>query len=238
MMIPRVIHQTWMNETVPAHYRRCADSWRKHHPGWDYRLWTDVENREFIQAHHPFFLSRYDSYPHHIQRVDAARYFLLFTFGGLYVDLDFECFRPLTPLMSERECLFGLEPPLHGQLHHRSRIISNALMATTPAHGFFHAIIDDLLTYEPPQLARSELILETTGPFMLERVYRRCGEATGAALLPAECLYPLTIFEAEQVLANGWNSALRQKVAGAYAAHYHVGTWWRQLSTFPQPDAS
>ena len=87
-----------------------AESWRRNHPGWEYRLWTDTQNREFIRTRYPDFLVRYDSYPYHIQRVDAVRYFILYTFGGLYVDLDFECIHSLERLLAEHECLFGLEP--------------------------------------------------------------------------------------------------------------------------------
>ena len=35
-----------------------------------------------------FFLAPYRSYPYDIQRADAIRYFILYEFGGLYLDLD------------------------------------------------------------------------------------------------------------------------------------------------------
>ena len=110
MAIPPIIHQTWKDELVPVPMQDLAESWRRNHPGWEYRLWTDTQNREFIRTRYPDFLVRYDSYPYHIQRVDAVRYFILYTFGGLYVDLDFECIHSLERLLAEHECLFGLEP--------------------------------------------------------------------------------------------------------------------------------
>jgi inositol phosphorylceramide mannosyltransferase catalytic subunit len=225
--IPRIIHQTWKDERIPVSMQKLAASWKRSHPGWEYRLWTDKQNREFIRTHYPDFLDQYDSYPYHIQRVDAVRYYLLYTFGGLYVDLDFECFRSFERLLSEHECLFGLEPPEHCEIHNRDRIIGNALMATTPKHPFFRAIINDLSVFESTNPQLNTMILETTGPFMLSRVYDFNDHPGGVTLLPSQQLYPLSIFEAEQVVAGMMSETILEKLNGAYAAHYHMGTWWR-----------
>jgi mannosyltransferase OCH1-like enzyme len=229
MTIPRIIHQTWRDERVPVPLQRLAESWKRNHPGWEYRLWTDVENREFISKYYPQFLDPYDSYAYHIQRVDAVRYFILYTFGGLYVDLDFECLRSLDLLLSKHECLFGLEPREHCEIHSRERIIGNALMATTPGHSFFLAIIDDLTSYCPPQGHRNDIILETTGPFMLTRVYDRC-RPTNVSLLPSRCFYPLSVKELERAAQVGWSQADCLKIREANAIHYFAGTWWRLVA--------
>ena len=206
--------------------QKLAASWKRNHPGWEYRLWTDKQNREFIRTRYPDFLVRYDSYPYHIQRVDAVRYFILYTFGGLYVDLDFECFRSLEHLLSGHECLFGLEPEEHCEIHNRDHIIGNALMATAPRHLFFHAIINELADYNPPQEHRNNVILETTGPFMLTRVYDRC-PSTNVTLIPSKYFYPLSANELEQPVQKGCDEVNRQKMREAYAIHYFSGTWWR-----------
>ena len=44
--------------------------------------------RDGLHAATPNFLAPYRSYPYDIQRADAIRYFILFEFGGLYLDLD------------------------------------------------------------------------------------------------------------------------------------------------------
>ena len=91
MNIPRILHQTWKDSEVPEVFSEYVASWRSCHPDWEYRLWTDELNREFIAAHYPWFLATYDRYPKPIQRADAVRYFILHKLGGLYVDLDFLC---------------------------------------------------------------------------------------------------------------------------------------------------
>src|SRR5690242_18969278 len=100
--IPRLIHQTWRDEEIPEYLRRFQASWLKHHPAWQYRLWTDDDNRQLIAAHDPEFLAIYDAYPFPIQRADAARYFILLLLGGLYIDFDFECLTTLEPVLAGR----------------------------------------------------------------------------------------------------------------------------------------
>ena len=52
-------------------------------------MWTDRRLRAFIASYYPWFLPIYLRYDQHIKRVDAARYFLLYHYGGVYADLDF-----------------------------------------------------------------------------------------------------------------------------------------------------
>ena len=47
-MIPRIIHQSWKVEQVPDRWLAFQQSWREHHPDYEYRLWTDDANRAFV----------------------------------------------------------------------------------------------------------------------------------------------------------------------------------------------
>jgi len=42
-MIPRVIHQTWKDQDVPARFLDAQRSWQDAHPDWEYRFWTDED---------------------------------------------------------------------------------------------------------------------------------------------------------------------------------------------------
>jgi hypothetical protein len=101
-LVPRLIHRMWKSDdpaTLPAGwnsgYQSCVNS---HPEGWQLRLWSDQALRDFIAAEYAWFLPEYDSYPRPIERVDAARYFVLYHYGGVYLDLDVGCARSLEPL--------------------------------------------------------------------------------------------------------------------------------------------
>lgn len=104
-LIPKIIHQTYINESIPEIWQEPQQTCLDLHPDYEYKLWTDKKAREFIaneyattpqpQEHqaltilrYPWFLETFDGYPYPIQRADAIRYFVLHHFGGIYIDLD------------------------------------------------------------------------------------------------------------------------------------------------------
>ena len=230
-MIPRVIHQTWRDADLPAPFARLAETWRRHHPEWQWRLWTDADNRAFVTEHFPDMLALYDGYPHPIQRVDMVRYLILHTHGGLFVDLDFEALRPLDPHLASG-CVFGAEPAENCAAHGMAEIVSNAFMAARPGHPLLRAVIASLpAAFSAAQahgLDRNRAILEATGPFHLTRCVNAYDGAEPVTILSSEMLYPLGISDIESLRHTGWDDALRARLSRACAVHYHAGTWWRR----------
>ncbi|XZF16130.1 glycosyltransferase family 32 protein [Chitinophagaceae bacterium MMS25-I14] len=218
MHIPRVIHQTWKTSDVPDDMRQMAVTWQQNHHGWKYMLWTDEMNRRFVATHFPEYLSIYDRFPAAIQRVDAVRYMILYKLGGIFVDLDFECLRNIMPLLEGHICVFGREPDAHCSIHNKKQIISNAFMASVPGHDFFYAILEEIKSGPQITSHRFDRVLESTGPFMLTRVYEKSGRKEDITILPSELLYPLT----KQQLENH-----ERPDNTAYALHHYHGTWWK-----------
>eukprot|EP00605_Chrysophyceae_sp_TOSAG23-4_P001313 GSChrysophyteH1.ASY1.ANO1.1428.1 assembled CDS len=103
--VPAIIHHMAPNEqNLPAQWQNSHDSCLGVHQRFEgndkyqFKMWHDDDLRSFISDHYPWFLETYDAYPQMIQRVDAARYFLLRKYGGIYVDLDVGCKRSLDNL--------------------------------------------------------------------------------------------------------------------------------------------
>jgi len=228
MRIPKIIHQTWKTKTIPEAFEHFTRSLKECHPDWDYRLWDDTTNRRFIQEHYPWFLRFYDNYSLHIQRVDAVRYFILYTIGGVYVDIDFECFKSIEPLLQGAGSVFCMEPEAHCRIHHLDRIVSNAFMASEPKHPFLYEIIKELITYVSQQKDRCRFVLETTGPMLVSRVYETFEDKSQIRLLPSKVLSPLSYLESERYRKGEHTPLIQEKVKDAYGIHYHTGSWWKE----------
>lgn len=84
--IPRIVHQTYKTTQLPLVWKDTPNEWKKQNI--TYKFWTDQDNRNLIATEFPWFLETYDSYAAPISRADAARYFIVFKYGGLYADLD------------------------------------------------------------------------------------------------------------------------------------------------------
>ena len=228
-MIPRILHQTWKDQQVPEKWHAYQRSWRAHHPDWQYRLWTDADNRALVEAHYSWFLPIYDAYRAEISRVDAARYMIMHRFGGVYADLDMESLAPIDDLLAGEQVVLALEPSDHVDqsvldegLDH---IVGNAFLASAPRHPFWLEVLGALVD---AQLEPSPL--DATGPFMLTRAIERTTQRDGLTVLPAERVSPAGKTDAWAADAEGVDLATRF-ADRAYMLHHWEGTWWRDGAT-------
>jgi len=232
MKIPKIIHQTWSTESIPDEFQLLSDTWKELHPSWEYILWTDKMNRDFIIQHFPDFLGKYDAYPDNIQRVDAVRYFILYHYGGVYIDLDFECLENIEPLLEEATCLFGKEPDEHCRVHNKKVIISNAFMACIPRHVFIRSLCEEISLASSAMAFQKDYIQETTGLFMVSRMYDLFADKHLIYILNSELLFPLTKEEIPLAISQETPPPeIQKKIDNAYAVHYYWETWRKRKST-------
>lgn len=164
-MIPRIIHQTYINESIPLVWQEAQQSCIDLHTkedGWEYKMWTDAKSREFIAAEYPWFLETFDNYDFPIQRADAIRYFVLAFYGGIYIDLDDGCNRSLEPLLSYPAWVRKTIPTG----------ISNDAMGSVPRHPFFLHVIDSLPKYNRHWILSYITVMASTGPLFLSILWR------------------------------------------------------------------
>jgi len=229
-MIPKILHQLWLGGTVPPVWAEVAKSWARFHPGWEYRFWTDAEGEPFVEANYPEFLELYKSYPYPIQRADVLRYLLLHHFGGLYVDMDIECLRPIDDLLAGKEVLAVQEPAAHASERGIPSYLSNAFIATEPGHPLLVALLKDLLEESAVAVTHQD-VLEMTGPRKLDWVYRT-GTYPHVSILDASVISPCPrrAPELRTLLENSEKAdSLRQLYVnqGTHAVHHWANSWYQ-----------
>ena len=80
--IPKIIHQSWKSEELPERFAHWSDTWRMHHPDWEWVLWTNEDNKALVDLHFGWFKEKYDDLEYEILRVDTARNMYMYIFGG------------------------------------------------------------------------------------------------------------------------------------------------------------
>lgn len=137
--IPRILHQTCKNETIPEMWAESQQSCLKAYSDFEYKLWTDERAREFLSSEYPWFLETWDTYPFPIQRADAIRYFVLHHYGGIYLDMDTVCHQafPIDQIETElkHNSLFEATLPTG---------ITNDIMISSARHPAFASAITRL----------------------------------------------------------------------------------------------
>ena len=182
---------------------------------------------DFIKTCFPDFLPVYNQYPNNVQRWDAIRYLILYHYGGLYADMDYECFAPLDPLLHNKSCCMGLEPVAHAVEYKKPFIVGNALMASSPSHSYFALIIEDMIKNKDTVFSNNKIrqILESTGPFLTTRIYNAYPEKEKVRLLSDELIAPISLQEVRLLSSGNQNEKILNKLEKAYAVHYFMGSW-------------
>jgi inositol phosphorylceramide mannosyltransferase catalytic subunit len=209
-MIPPVLHQTWKSQRIPGWATKWHASWYKYNPQLQLVLWSDKMNRELVKTYAPWFLKTYDAFPVHIQRVDAVRYLILYLYGGIYVDLDFECYKSI-----ERFRQYDLVFSYSGN----APFITNSIMMSRPGHPFWLKVLRQMQKMPPKKWyeLKSYYVLRTTGPVMLHRVIQKYNFSKDRILvLRSKYFFPFSMFEKHK---------RDHYFPQAYGAHHHMCTW-------------
>lgn len=179
-MIPATLHQIWIGpDPLPAEYAAYAQTWQQHHPGWEYRLWT--EEQLPVMRNRALYDEADELVPEHSVwqfRADVLRYEILWNLGGVYVDIDFECLAPIDPLIAGVEAFAAWEA--------QDRWVNNAILGAEPGHPF----IDRLITGLAGSVAhhRGQRPNVSTGPQYLTGLWRRHRDEL--TVLPQALFYP------------------------------------------------
>ncbi len=112
MNVPKIIHQMWYdkveldNELPPSKYVKYThymNSFKKYNPEYQYIFWNKRKVNNIFEEHLPEFREFFHNLRLHIEKCDFSRYAILYLYGGIYVDLDFECFNNLDSIIKDRE---------------------------------------------------------------------------------------------------------------------------------------
>lgn len=167
MKIPNIIHQTWKIKEIPSTWKSYQQKVKILHPDWEYKLWTDAENNDFVKLNFPDFYPKYISYPNNIMRADVIRYLIMYKIGGFYLDLDYEIFKPF----DFEDALLVLPKNRGIEAGDPVNMIGNAIFASVPGHIFWKDVISYLASDSTIIISNEEKVIDTTGPGLLTKIY-------------------------------------------------------------------
>lgn len=169
-MIPKIIHYCWFGKgEIPELVQKCIASWRTYMPDWEYRLWNEaslsltlspLKGREDCWLEYmPAYVQEAYAAKKYAFVSDYVRLWALEREGGLYMDVDFEVYKPFDDLMDQYDAFAGYEgskknPVMMGgiaaQAHHpwienmmqtykdRHFLLPDGNLDMTPNTGYFY----------------------------------------------------------------------------------------------------
>jgi mannosyltransferase OCH1-like enzyme len=230
--IPQIIHQTWIGGPPPERLLAYSESWRAHHPHWEYRLWTDEEVGKLLDQHYPEYRPYYHQYPYIVQQVDLVRFLQLHRYGGLCVDMDMECLRPIDELLIPGKVMLAREFEGLGLRTAGQDYVCNGIMAVPPGHPLLGEILELMKKRARPKRfweLRYEYIMKSTGPGMLDAAVRETS-ASDLKIYP-----PATFFSAGTLETSEAVRREKSEQSGAYTVHHNEHSWfplWLRVVTY------
>lgn len=205
---PRIIHQIWLqgSDLVPEKYHVNIEKIQSLNPKFTHIIWDQYSIQEQM-ARDPDqrYLSVFKRVPHLHTKVDLARYYLLYKYGGISIDMDATCERSLEELDSYIDA--GIELVISemrldaiGTFMATSsfaKMVNNAtLLVTQPSSPVIRSFLDfciDLCIkrkWSTSKNGKTFDILETTSPKILRRWIDRGEFSNQIQLMPAEVFEP------------------------------------------------
>jgi inositol phosphorylceramide mannosyltransferase catalytic subunit len=179
-------------------------------------LWTDASSREFIANEYPWFLDTFDGYTYPIQRADAIRYFILYHYGGIYIDLDIGCEKRLDSLLSYSVILPRTKPVG----------VSNDLIFSEKKHPFMAQTIHSLISWDYSWILNYPTVMFSTGPMFLSFQYGSWNSAN-----PPTAEFPGGEVRILPKALYGKN-ALPEEVPNSFFSHYYGSSWHADDAAF------
>ncbi len=236
--IPKIIHVMWLGGKLPAEYVKYVESWKKMHPHWTILFWTDSHmndaqgierytafddlekrlktakggERIVIDARSLVFDNKkfYDKAINYGEKSDILKWEIVYRFGGVYVDTDFECLKPLDAYHHMYDFYTGIQP-----LDTFAVQLGAALYGAIPHHPILKVCVETIKNNQ----AINQIVVKT-GPIHFTKVCVHMLGKTGLRdiVLPAGYLYPCG-YEERGTPRDQWCKV------ESYAVHHWAGSW-------------
>ena len=173
-MIPKIIHHTWKTTEIPQKWQHTVTSCKNTYHKYQYILWTDQQMYTFVRTQFPHIYSAWIHYPYHIQRCDAFRYMVLYTYGGIYMDLDVGCkaFPVLDSLVSGNNLIIAESSNSSVVMN---TCYTNSFLASSQYNTFMKKCIEHLplCKHHGRFFGKHMNIMLSTGPLFLTNMYKK-----------------------------------------------------------------
>ena len=206
--IPKIIQQIWIGpKKIPRKYLNWGKTWIKNNPQWDYKLWSNKEINQMMMINK----SLYNSIINIGFKSDLASYEILYKYGGIYIDTDFECIKEIPDNLRNFDFVsylgFGYSPT-----------ILNGFLMAAPGCNVIEKIIYELNL--PKNHKNPMAIINSSGPNKLTEIYFKYHNNN--LIVPSNSCYPYPSFLL--------NSSVPKKVeisSVSFAIHHWEMSWMK-----------
>lgn len=161
-MIPKTLHFIWVGDESKRP-DNCIETWARMNPGWTVKVWgnAELQGREWVNAAH--MMEMYDREKNGV--ADMMRWEILYNEGGVLMDADSVCLRPLDDELLHCEAFACWESEIA-----RPGLIAAGYFGCKAENAFVGQIILDI---QNELTVINDMAWKTVGPQRLTDSYRK-----------------------------------------------------------------
>jgi mannosyltransferase OCH1-like enzyme len=167
-------------------WKDVLPAWKKTHPDWEIKFWSDSDNDEIMKKHFSWFLDTYNNFPYKIQKCDTVRACYLYIHGGVYVDMDYLPKKNISPIFenTNNEIYLTLSATISD--------FTNSFMASKPKSQYWIEYLKSIQNDKVPwYYNRHFQIIAGTGPMRISNVAKKYKKVIG--FLPSTLINACTM---------------------------------------------
>ena len=211
-LIPKKIHQIWLGDKIiPKKCKKWMLSWQEFNPQWEYKLWDEQNIKELDVKDMNIYSKKFN--PGY--RSDILRYIILKNFGGIYVDTDFECLKPLPSNILRYKFIAGI-------MFGNNPCIGNSILISVPNFLLMDNILNDIKLKD----YKNDIshIINHSGPNTVTREYFKLNKdnQNECLILPSNYFYPYPNF-----MLNKQIDRYREIEDDSIGIHHWQMTWMK-----------
>lgn len=217
-MIPKIIHQIHLGGSeLTDQEKTWQQTWSTYNPDWELKLWDEHAIEKLPIKNKPQ-LERCNNYS---EMSDILRFEILYQYGGLYIDTDFECLKSITKLIQCTECTPKPELIIFNQ---GPKMLCGAFMASTKLNSDIKGLVDGVEEREKSHghcRAHGKYgPVYLTDKLGMEAAYQLPADSGGSGYLVYA--YKKTPKTEKQ---DNSHDCLKQRYPKSYAIHHWHGSW-------------
>lgn len=176
MRIPKTILQLWgRRETLTQQMLGAVGTWKILNPSYDHVLMFDEDCREFLKEHFTEDVcTAFELIKPGAGKADLFRYCYLYIKGGVYVDIDNICVKPLDDIIKEDGEFIGvLDLPyrsIYSDFNGKSFAIHQSFIVCIPGHPWLDMAVKlstyNILNKVMPSTESTEYLPQQTHPLI------------------------------------------------------------------------
>ncbi len=198
------IHYVWIgNNEKPEKVKYCINSWREKCPDYEIIEWNesnyDLNKNKYIKLAYQDKKYAFAS--------DFMRFDILNTYGGVYLDVDVELLKDITPLLETN--FMGLE--------RAGEVASGLIMYSKPNNEFLKEVLDYYNSFNGEQVDYNYTVVNIVSDILKKYGLSDKNEK--------QQVKDFTIYPTEYFNPKGENYGKETITKNTYAIHHYLASW-------------